>query len=216
VACLVLAASVQAQQPDPAARPDRGVKPIGSYALSEIENISLANGNLGLSIPLASLPPIAGGRLSWTVAAHYNSKNWDQASQEFSPDTNHGQFWNEQFISGSSTGGWSPVAGQYGIFQTVATDDFTPADPGCTGGLACQQNSYNFKLFLMDPDGGRHELRPVDFPSGDGSSISWRMGFYNVTPQTSGSTMRYYSFDGSYIWASIDPYIGGRRTGRWS
>ncbi len=64
-----------AQQADPAARPDRGTRPVGSYSVSDIENINLVNGNVNLSIPLASLPPIAGGKLSWTVNARYNSKN---------------------------------------------------------------------------------------------------------------------------------------------
>src|SRR5215467_10881749 len=58
-------------------RPDRGVRPTGSYSVSDIENINMNNGNLNVSIPLASLPPIAGGKLSWTLAAHYNSKAWD-------------------------------------------------------------------------------------------------------------------------------------------
>ena len=49
-----------------AARPDRGTMPGATYQTSDIENISLSNGNVNLSIPLASLPPMAGGKLSWT------------------------------------------------------------------------------------------------------------------------------------------------------
>src|ERR1051325_3126392 len=60
-----------------AARPDRGTRPNGSYTVSDVENISLQNGNLNLNIPLASLPPIAGGKLSWSLNAYYNSKVWD-------------------------------------------------------------------------------------------------------------------------------------------
>src|ERR1041384_5656294 len=60
-----------------AARPDRGTRPNGSYSISDIENISLQNGNVNLNIPLASLPPIAGGKLSWSLNAQYNSKVWD-------------------------------------------------------------------------------------------------------------------------------------------
>ena len=51
-----------------AARPERGTMPNRTYSLSDIENISLQNGNVNLSIPLASLPPIAGGKLSWPSA----------------------------------------------------------------------------------------------------------------------------------------------------
>ena len=60
-----------------AARPDRGTRPNGSYAVSDLENISLQNGNVNLNIPLASLPAIAGGKLSWTLTAQYSSKVWD-------------------------------------------------------------------------------------------------------------------------------------------
>src|SRR5687767_13065935 len=69
-----------------AARPDRGLMPNGSYAVSDIEQISLTNGNLGLRIPLASLPPIAGGKLSLTINAHYNSKIWNVNRQEMIGD----------------------------------------------------------------------------------------------------------------------------------
>src|SRR5436309_823323 len=62
---------VMAQAP---AIPDRGISSLGSYSVSNIENINLSNGNLGLRIPLASLPPMAGGKLSWTLNAYYNSK----------------------------------------------------------------------------------------------------------------------------------------------
>lgn len=38
------------------ARPDRGMVSGASYSVSDIENISLTNGNVNLSIPLAALP----------------------------------------------------------------------------------------------------------------------------------------------------------------
>ena len=71
---LLFAAFVNAQT---AARPDRGVQSSGSYSVSDIENINLTTGNLNLSIPLAGLPPIAGGKLAFTLNATYNSKLWD-------------------------------------------------------------------------------------------------------------------------------------------
>jgi len=40
-----------------AARPDRGVMPNGSYAVSNIENINVLNGNVNIRIPLASKKP---------------------------------------------------------------------------------------------------------------------------------------------------------------
>ncbi|MFL6255318.1 MAG: hypothetical protein ACJ74T_09855, partial [Pyrinomonadaceae bacterium] len=78
----LLCAPTAAQQGQTAARPDRGVNPGGAYSVSDVENISLQNGNVNLSIPLASLPPITGGKLSLTVRANYNSKLWNVVREE--------------------------------------------------------------------------------------------------------------------------------------
>lgn len=201
-----ISTSARAQFPDPAARPDRGTRPVGSYSLSDIESINLQNGNVSLSIPLAALPPIAGGKLSFNVAAHYNSKNWDVKSYENEPDSFHqNNFWTAQQIDSSNSGGWR-IGGAYGILQRLAEDDFTPADPGCTGGLACLEKSYHVKMFLVTPDGSQHELRPLDYQSQ--VSQNFRIGYYKDTPATVQDKVRYYSFDGSFIWARIDPYQG--------
>ena len=68
-----------------AARPDRGAAMNRNYLVSDVENINLQNGNVNLSIPLASLPPIAGGKLSWTISANYNSKIWDVVKVQEEP-----------------------------------------------------------------------------------------------------------------------------------
>src|SRR5687768_16099289 len=83
---LALQALVFGQTPSNAARPDRGMRPNGTYSVSDIENISLTNGNLNLAIPLASLPPVAGGRLGLTLNANYNSKIWDVKRQQVETD----------------------------------------------------------------------------------------------------------------------------------
>lgn len=111
-----------------AARPDRGVMPNGSYAVSDFENVSLENGNVGLSIPLASLPPIAGGKLSWTISAHYNSKVWDITRTELdAPD----EQWHPYVVDNpqvSDRGGWR-ITGQYIIEIRPASWDFDYAMP---------------------------------------------------------------------------------------
>ncbi len=69
-----------------ASRPERGLVPNGSFSVSDIENINLLNGNVNINIPLASLPPIAGGKLSWTVSAQYNSKLWNITRAQVNDD----------------------------------------------------------------------------------------------------------------------------------
>ncbi|HET9786580.1 MAG TPA: hypothetical protein VFP47_05585, partial [Pyrinomonadaceae bacterium] len=85
---LLWPASLAAQ--NTAARPDRGIMPGASYSVSDIENINLSNGNLQLSIPLASLPPIAGGKLKLTLNATYNSKLWNITRTENQEGTEFG------------------------------------------------------------------------------------------------------------------------------
>src|SRR5215213_760941 len=123
-AILVLSSSTVFSQ-TPAARPDRGVRPNGSYSVSDVENISLQNGNVNLNIPLAALPPIAGGKLSFGFSAFYNSKIWDVARTEqmgtafdlsqvpYVVDT----------VQQSDRGGWR-VTGQYSIELRNAHQDF--------------------------------------------------------------------------------------------
>lgn len=64
---------VQAQQDQ---TPARGFSPNGSYALTDLETINTANGDMMLRIPLASLPPARGG-LAARLFLIYNSKLWD-------------------------------------------------------------------------------------------------------------------------------------------
>jgi len=114
-----------------AARPDRGVMPNGSYSVSDIENISLQNGNVNLAIPLASLPPIAGGKLGWTLKAHYNSKLWDLTRTQANGEDELNE-WHPYVIDTpqlSERGGWR-ISGQYIIDIRPASADFDYLIPG--------------------------------------------------------------------------------------
>ena len=104
------------------AQPDRGTSHISSYALSDIESINLNNGNVNLSIPLASLPPIVGGKLGWTVRAVYNSKLWDVVKQE-GADPLAGTHWVQDVVQMHNDGGWT-IGANYQIAITNAADDF--------------------------------------------------------------------------------------------
>ena len=79
---LIIQLSATANSQTTAQRPDRGFMPGASYSVSDVENISLTNGNVNLTIPLASLPPIAGGKLKLTLNAVYNSKQWNITREE--------------------------------------------------------------------------------------------------------------------------------------
>jgi len=65
-------------------------------------------------------------------------------------------------------------------------------------------------MFLLTPDGSEHELRPIDFAPG--ATQNYRIGFYKDRPTINNQgvvtqpMMRYYSFDGSYLYARIDPF----------
>ncbi len=200
---LASALSAAAQTtPSPGLQPDRGTRTPGGYSISDLENVSLTNGNLNLTIPLASLPPSAGGKLSWTINAIYNSKLWDVKSEQYPADINHlNQPYYLKHIQASSQGGWE-LGGRYEIYQQ-SIDDEIQID-GCVGQPDCTYATFRYKYFLNTPDGVRHELRPLDAPTCNGCP-PWRSGYFAQTPDTLGSAMRYYSYDGSYLWAVINP-----------
>ncbi|HET7113138.1 MAG TPA: hypothetical protein VFI57_05815, partial [Pyrinomonadaceae bacterium] len=186
-----------------ASRPDRGLVPNGSFSVSDIENINLLNGNVNLNIPLASLPPIAGGKLSWTVSAQYNSKIWNITRAQNNEDPLTWAPYSVDYPGAES--GWSIGRG-YTIFFRNANDDFEriwyPGNSGVpTWDLDLINNNQWWKVVLRMPDGSEHELRPTDHSPYSGTAADFLKGFYKVKP--SGSPMRYYSVDGTYIFARI-------------
>src|SRR5258707_15199100 len=70
---LAIGSSLSAQDRSPA----RGFQAGNSYALSQIEQVNLTNGNLMMNFPIASLPAGAGGSPGASVTLQYNSKIWD-------------------------------------------------------------------------------------------------------------------------------------------
>src|SRR5690242_20153678 len=70
---LLISLALQAQGPSPTVIiPQRGVTPIGSYAITDIETVDTVNGNLSLRLPITSL---ASGRTGTTASLSlvYNS-----------------------------------------------------------------------------------------------------------------------------------------------
>jgi RHS repeat-associated protein len=198
-----------------AARPDRGIRPVGSYSISDLENVSMTNGNVNLSMPLASLPPVAGGKLSWVVRAIYNSKLYDVTGTEVPPNPPV-QGYTENYVQLSATGGWQ-VGGIYLISVHRVSEDYVgiiPTDPGDPETTLL--HDYVWKMVLTTPDGATHELRPVDYSSYPGTR-DWAKGYYKDTPATiqPQATMRYYSLDGSFLYARIDPFPGDGYPTNW-
>ena len=197
-----------------AARPDRGMIPGASYSVSDIENISLTNGNVNLSIPIASLPPIAGGNLKFSVNAVYNSKLWNvtRSQARLGPLDGCGS-WVVDTPQVSDAGGWR-IGANYQIVFRDAHDDFNyvipnpspPQDP-CGIDLSDQvlmQNRW-YRTILITPDGAEHELRPIDRLPYSGWASPFLFNYYKDTPENNNTPLRYYSFDGTYMWAVINP-----------
>ena len=199
------------------ARPERGVSKVETSSQTEVDRIDLRNGNLSISIPLASLPPISGGKLGYTLYAHYNSKLWNSfMREEFlsgSPDyeeTGPPLFYTAEVPILSASGGWR-IGERYSIVSESASEDYvrSPARSSANDPDHAEltNNSWH-KTVLLTPDGARHELRPFGFPTFRGSNDFYR-GYYKVSPALLGQPIDYYSFDGSFLRVRLFP-LGDR------
>jgi len=175
--------------------------PNRSYQISDIENINLENGNVNLSIPLASLPPIAGGKLSWTITANYNSKQWNVIREQADSDLD--SQWKPYVIDYPAIdGGWT-IGNQYSLELRNSNDDLNRLQYLGNSGLSAEEinliNNFSYwKMVLRMPDGSEHEFRPIDYTPYPGS-VSFLRGYYSVFPN--GTPTRYYSVDGTYMFA---------------
>ena len=188
------------------ARPDRGASPGASYSVSDVDSVSLTGGGLSLSIPLASLPPIAGGQLGATITATYNSKLWDVGRREVRVDGTIGRrlyVVDEPRLS--KRGGWRIGGPGYGIELRDAHEDFDydlPQQQSEANGDADWQlisaNPNWFRLYLITPDGAEHELVPGDAATVYISSArSYLIGSISSTPTV--LPTHYYTVDGTYL-----------------
>jgi hypothetical protein len=213
---LLLSINLSAAAQSAAARPERGIAPANSYAVSDIENVNLTNGNLGLSIPLAALPPMKGGKLSWVLRAIYNSKSWDIVRSEIQPNPESSYKYTVSELQLSGVSSWI-IGGRYEISFQDSDDDYEWIRPACQQCIpnVCEHcdTEYNLltqnrwtKVVLTTPDGATHELRPTDYsPYNSSSSLHpYLRGYYKDNPSSTNAAMRYYSFDGSHLWVKID------------
>jgi RHS repeat-associated protein len=210
---LLLSLSALAQSTQTAARPDRGINPGGAYSVSDIENISLTNGNMNLSIPLASLPAIAGGKLGLTLRATYNSKLWDIYSREARyRDLANNPVYTTSAPQLADRGGWYIGASYAVIFRNAHDDDFGYVQTNQIDDPDSTQLAYQYyRAVLVTPDGSEHNLYTTTCNNGGyvdytgGHRHDYLLGYCKDNPYASGPAKSYYTADGTYISATITP-----------
>jgi hypothetical protein len=204
-------------QATPETMPQRGLVPLGSYAISDLETINAVNGNVFYRIPLTSLPP---GRAGWNMGLNltYNSQIYDLnlfwgTSQVTSNPTVFQQ------LQASQWGGW-----RYGYMYSM-NRDIRPLN-GNGGSCNVEENFKVFRMSVISPDGSHHTLHlypntPNNTPNYPGYTYldANGDGYYEVNPDgaTSACTnstpagdgdLTYYTSDGSYL-KVVFSHIGG-------
>ena len=206
---IVTVVSVPAQELT--SRPERGLSGKGTRQTSDIDSINLQNGSVTLALPLASLPPVAGGKLSYTLSAYYNSNLWNGYRTEvLGKQSGCDVTYTKATLGIAGDGGWS-IGGQYEIIFRDASQDYDyllPNSSVCGNDFYAMQGRF-FKPILKMPDGSEHEMRieNADFPIFDGYREHLQ-NYYKA--QGSGylpftSQIRLYTVDGTYITATFDP-----------
>lgn len=185
------------------ARPDRGATVGGAYSSSGVDSVSLTGGGLSLSIPLASLPPIAGGKLGLMITANYSSKLWDvERHEERAPDTIGRRTYVVDVPRLSKRGGWRVGAG-YEIEKRDSHEEFDYDQPqqfetSQTDWPWVQNSRHWYRLYLITPDGAEHELVPSEGGTFyAGFERTYLNGSFSDTPN--GMPTRYHTVDGSYL-----------------
>ncbi|MGB5014310.1 MAG: hypothetical protein WBO68_09825, partial [Pyrinomonadaceae bacterium] len=197
------------------ARPDRGLNGNGGFQTSNIDAINLQNGSVSASIPLASLPPMAGGKLSYTLSAYYNSKLWDVHKKEvYQPSSEPGcqQTYSTSDIFLADNAGWR-IGGGYQIVFRDALEDYEyilPTSEECGGAEFYYMAGHFYKPLLRTPDGAEHELR---MDTGHAVYIGNRDHLKGYLTQPDGSdgypaytsTVRMSTIDGTYYTVAVNP-----------
>jgi RHS repeat-associated protein len=205
----LLLAMVQVAFSNTTTAPERGFNPGKSYAISDIETISVQSGNLMLNLPLASLAAGRGG-LSAGLSLHYNSKLWNESSGE-AP------------ISGTLTGlnpsddgGW-----KYGyLYQIKLQDSDVNSDPfvvmpdgsqhklcvmDVNGNPDCKFTTYSNNTYVdyFTMDGTYLKLRVLGNVGGDPMSMTWTLsmpdGSQIINKPATGIAQRTIDRNGNYI-----------------
>jgi RHS repeat-associated protein len=179
-------APARAQDPD-GQSPQRGAQPNTPFAVGGADSISLANGNMSYSVPLASLPLSRGGRLAPAVYLVYNSKLYDTSVRIC--DSRCSFAYTETNLVRAAEGGW-----RYGVRYSLRT---TNRAVNYLAGPPPNTNIYKFKSSVVFPDGSSHPINPLGYTPQD--------DYYSVYPGQLASPMTYYSTDGTYFRVIVQP-----------
>jgi RHS repeat-associated protein len=206
--------------------PERGFSSGGSYTLSDIESVGITNGNVGLQVPITSLPAGRGGAPGAGLKLIYNSKVWDTPTTII-PDGTYDNYGvpggrPQHYLRASPEGGWRYAAG-YEVRLVNRLDEYTysPLKPSCEqqSGTGTHDADYIYKLQVIYPDGSAHDLAPQGYQNAGNTTGD---GYYNIRPDgyltycscvitimgpsctkpnalNNSGTMTYYSTDGTYI-----------------
>jgi hypothetical protein len=196
VSCVVflicLSATVAAQEKSP----ERGFRPAGSYALSDIETISTTSGNMMVKVPLAGLPAGRGG-LSASLNLLYNSKLYDAFPMGIQVNQS---YYDVTRLKKSQAGGW-----RYGFKYELYDEGRYPGSDEFGEQNGCLVfDRYVTRLSLITPDGGRHLLRLAGHTDGDGYQNVWMDGSAMCQGTPVETTLSYYTTDGTFLRLDVE------------
>jgi YD repeat-containing protein len=199
-----------------------GQSSASTYARDKVETVNLANGNLTLSIPLATI----GGRgsASYAVALTYNSKVWTaqhdreaiftQGGAQGTPVEHYSAMYDklvddEPYLARLG-GGWTilKAPGLKGKFVGI-----DPLTSGCNnftdGARDCGSKYVLTKMWLTLPDGSQVELRDTATDGAPALTPTNGDGYHPLTDRDRGRV--WHSFDGSgvtFVRDANDPVVG--------
>lgn len=184
--------------------PEQGFLPSRSYAMSDLEMISLEGGNLMMQLPLGSLPAGRGG-MSHGLNLVYNSKIWKTYTQSVpcqpgvncSPELPN----QHEFLQLNPEANW-----RYGFqYKLMLVErEYTPPFGQQNYNVCDDPYAVNYyQLKVSFPDGSLHTFRLHGQTEENGyfgykpdGSTKWSQCAIPA-PQT--GTMTYYTIDGTYL-----------------
>ena len=157
--------------------PDRGYKAGNSYSISNIESVNLSGGNVGMNIPLASLPAGRGTAPGFGISLAYDSKLWN-AEQKWETD-GVDQYQNQanytrNLLNQTDEGGWHVRT--YYRLNVVDRNGAGNQEECYKGNTNYSKNSYRWRVEMQTPGGGSITFRPA----GTGFTDFYNDGFFQV------------------------------------